>query len=119
MGLTTTHDCWDASYRSFNQFRCDLAEQIGIDLDDYIGYRGNGVKDITTINHNLMPLFNHSDCDGHLTIDECFKIANGIDSVLATFTDSTEQDSLFKEDMIRFRDGCLDAFSKNEIVYFR
>ena len=60
MGLDTTHDCWRGSYSSFNRFRYSLAEQIGINLDDYSGYNEN----------ELMPLFNHSDCDGILTVEE-------------------------------------------------
>ncbi|WP_298067418.1 hypothetical protein [uncultured Acinetobacter sp.] len=118
MGLDTTHNCWNGSYGSFNRFRYSLAAQIGVNLDEYIGYGDNGFKNLTSINHDLMPLFDHSDCDGDLSVEDCKRIANGLNSVLENFNDKIEVDGDFKEKMIQFRDGCLDAFSKNEKVLF-
>ena len=118
MGLETSHDCWNGSYSSFNRFRYSLGHQIGIDLDDYIGYNEKGTKDLSKIDHELMPLFNHSDCDGRLTIKECKSIVKGLNSILENFNDKTQADWGFKENIIQFRDGCLDAISKKQMVKF-
>lgn len=118
MGLNTTHDCWNGPCSSFNQFRYALARQIGIDLNDYTGYNNPAGKDLKTINHDLMPLFDHSDCDGELTVAECQKIVSGLNSILENLNTKLKAPYDFKELIITFRDGCLDAISKNESVEF-
>ena len=117
MGLDISHDCWNGPYSSFNRFRKSLAQQIGIDLNEYIGYGNEGIKDLTSINHDLMPLFNHSDCDGRLSINESKQIAKGLDSILLNLNNEIV-DCDFKESIIKFRNGCLDAISKNETIIF-
>lgn len=118
MGLDTSHNCWHGPYSSFNRFRYSLGHQIGIDLDDYAGYGKTGVKDLTKIEHELMPLFNHSDCDGILTVEESKQIVIGLNKVLENFNDKIEADYNFKENIIEFRDGCLDAIERNEEIDF-
>ena len=118
MGLDTTHNCWHGPYSSFNRFRKSLAEQIGINLDDYYGYGGDGTKELESIEHDLMPLFNHSDCDGELTVEESKLIVSGLNNVLDNFNEDLDSDFNFKEKIIQFRDGCLDAIEKNEIIKF-
>ena len=120
MGLDTSHNCWHGPYSSFNNFRKALASQIDIDLNDYAGYGEKGIKNLESIPHDIMPLLNHSDCDGELSPDECAKIAKGIDSILASFDEAkaVKYPYNFKEKALQFRNGCLDAFSKNETVDF-
>ena len=119
MGLDTTHNAWHGPYSSFNEFRIRLANSIGIDLKEYIGYSFKGTKDEALIDHPLMPLFNHSDCDGELTPDECKQIAEGLDMVLkASKLPSTVDEIWFAEKIVKFRDGCLLAYSKKEILEF-
>ncbi len=118
MGLDTTHNCWHGAYSSFNRFRYSLAIQVGINLDEYDGYDKGGTKNLNDIKHDLMPLFNHSDCDGYLSVEESKRIVNGLNSVLDTFNETIECDFDFKEKIMQFHDGCLDAISKNETVKF-
>lgn len=118
MGLDTSHNCWNGTYLYFNRFRYSLGHQIGIDLDDYAGYGKKGVKCLTKIEHELMPLFNHSDCDGILTVEESKQIVIGLNKVLENFNDKIEADYIFKENIIKFRDGCLEAIERNEEVDF-
>jgi hypothetical protein len=118
MGLDTSHNCWHGPYSSFNRFRYSLGYQIGINLDDYLGYGGKGTKDLKEINHDLMCLFNHSDCEGRLTIKECKSIVRGLNSVLDNFNENLDFDFNFKSKIIQFRDGCLDAISKRQMVKF-
>ena len=117
MGLDTTHNAWHGAYSSFNKFRFWLADRIGINLNEYAGY-GNGTKDLRNINHDLMPLFNHSDCDGILTVDECKQIANGLKKVIdAVVPDNSPFNNY--ERAKQFMDGCLLAVSRNEEIEFR
>jgi len=119
MGLDTTHNCWQGSYGSFNQFRYNLAKQIKINLDDYIEY-GSGIKTLSDLDDDLIPLLNHSDCEGILTPDECKKIVKGLNDILNNFNpDLVNHDTdYFKKQIIRFRDGCKKAIEANENVEF-
>jgi len=118
MGLDTSHNCWHGPYSTFNRFRYSLGYQIGIDLDDYSGYNEKGIKDLSKINHALMPLFNHSDCEGRLTVKESKSIVKGLNEVLENFIENDKYDYDFKELIMIFRDGCLDAISKKQMVKF-
>lgn len=119
MGLNTTHNCWNGPYSSFNRFRYSLGYQIGVDLDDYVGYSKDGTKQLSSIKHDLMSLFNHSDSDGRLTIKECKNIVKGLNDVLENFVENDKYDFDFKDKILQFRDGCLDAISKKQMVHFR
>lgn len=118
MGLGTTHNCWHGAYSSFNRFRHSLASQIGINLDEYIGYGEKGTKELYSIEHGIQPLLNHSDCDGELNNLEALSIAKGLDNILENFDDKIPADFNFKERIVQFRDGCLDAVSKHEKIEF-
>jgi len=118
MGLDTTHNCWHGSYSSFNRFRYTLAKNLGINLDEYIGFHASGTKNLEDIEHDLMPLFNHSDCDGELSVAEQKRIVKGLNDVLDKFNGPSEEAFYMREKIIQFRDGCLDAISKNEAVEF-
>ena len=115
MGLDTTHGCWHGPYSSFNRFRERLAKEAGYDLNEYDGYGGH--KDLTTIDHPLMPLFNHSDCDGILTVEESFSLVKGLNLIIQNTIDHPLDN--FKQQCIEFRDGCLLAIQHNEEVEFR
>ena len=119
MGLDTTHGCWNGAYSSFNKFRHDLANQIGINLDDYAGYGGD--KDLESIEHGIMPLLNHSDCDGSLSVEESKSIAEGLAFILDDLTLSPEEEFNpynLKFKIERFRNGLLEAIENDEIVEF-
>jgi hypothetical protein len=116
MGLTTTHGCWNAPYSSFNEFRERLANEIGISLSDYLGYGKGGSKDLSSIDHKIMPLLNHSDCDGMLTPEECKSIADGLNEILIAMRPDGKQYFIYQ--IVKFRDGCLDAYSRGEEVEF-
>jgi len=60
------------SYSGFNRFRTKLASQIGITLDKMQGFDGENSWDFET--DDIIPLLNHSDYDGELTVKECKKV---------------------------------------------
>lgn len=60
------------SYTTFHQIRKTLAQGIGMNLDEMKGYGGSGKWE--DWNDDLIPLLNHSDCEGQLTWKECQRI---------------------------------------------
>lgn len=125
MGLDTSHDAWHGPYSSFNRFRFWLAEQIGINLHEYKGY-GNfvdslyhetGTKELSTIDHDIMPLLNHSDCDGILTPEECRKVARGLTKIIAIAKEDLKPFSNY-QNAINFRRGCIKTANANQNLEF-
>lgn len=116
MGLDTSHNCWHGPYSSFSRFRKSLGEQIGINLNEYDGFGGE--KSFDTLTHDVRPLLDHSDCDGQLSVKEAKQVADGLTSILKNFNENLKMDMLFKSQIIQFRDGCLDAVRRNEIIDF-
>ena len=72
------------SYGGFNRFRKKLAEKIGINLDDMAGFVEAG-KSWAGIDDGIVPLLNHSDCDGELTPDECKQVAPRLRELVSDF----------------------------------
>lgn len=73
MGIDFTHTSAQWSYTGFGAFRRALALFEGFELDDMKGFGGD--RDWDTVTTDLVPLLNHSDCDGELTPDECRRVA--------------------------------------------
>ncbi len=123
MGLDTTHGAWHGPYSSFNNFRKDIAAQIGINLDycHGFGFRmpHKTTIDLSKINHPITTLLRHSDCDGELSVDECRKTVTGIDQILDSLNkELIENHELFMIDFLQFKRGCLKAIEKNEPLEF-
>lgn len=77
MGIQFSHCDASWSYGGFDRFRHHLAEQIGIDLDKMQGFnhRRIGVIPWDQVNDPIVPLLNHSDCDGTLSAKDCRTVA--------------------------------------------
>lgn len=79
------------SYGGFHAFRERLAAAIGIDLNQMHGFgprRHNAdtpFADIPwdTVQDAIVPLLNHSDCDGELTPEQCRTIAPRLRELVA------------------------------------
>jgi hypothetical protein len=71
-GFTAKTASW--SYSGFNRFRELVASKAGISLDSMVGFGGQMAwEDLA--GEALLPLLNHSDCDGELTPEECKTVA--------------------------------------------
>lgn len=116
MGLDTSHNAWNGPYSSFNRFREKLAKMIGIDLNQMEGFGGSNSWD--KVNDGLVPLLNHSDCDGHLTPEESKMIADRLDELMPQITIDDAGDSDFYQKVLKFRNGCVKAFKKYEVIDF-
>lgn len=79
MGIDFSHGGAHWSYSGFHSARTRLAKEVSVELDDMVGFKRG--KDKTpgrswdTVVGPIKDLLNHSDCDGHLTPDQCRTIA--------------------------------------------
>jgi len=117
MGLDITHDCWHGPYSKFMRFRRSLCLQINIDIDMFSDYGGNG-KSSESLDHDIMPLINHSDCDGRLTVKESRRIIKGLQSILDNFNKDLPMDYDFKDMIIQFKKGLELSVKSRQIVRF-
>jgi len=115
MGLDTSHDAWHGPYSSFNRFRHEIAEAIGVNLDSFEGYGGNVPFD--ELKRGVRWLLDHSDCDGHITPKRCKLIADDLNEIIPLLPDEIEPFCV-RAQAERFRNGCLKAYKKNEKLDF-
>jgi len=113
MGLDTSHNAWHGPYSSFNLWRTLICEKAGLGyLRNYIGFGGEKQWDE---NHPLVPLLNHSDCDGEIKWEDCKGIAVALTEILPKL----EPEDLYNigktEDFIN---GCIDAYKAQENIDF-
>lgn len=120
MGLDTTHGAWHGPYSYFNQFRTQVAELAGFPpLDEMQGFGGlTGPPGTlqwghTPGDHRLIPLLNHSDCDGEISPKDCLMVAQGLDAVLPK-----TQDSWLRTCIANFSRGCWLAHKENVPLRF-
>jgi hypothetical protein len=85
MGVDFSHCDASWAYSGFHRFRARLATSAGFDLSQMEGFDGN--KPWSEIHDDLVPLLNHSDCDGKLSVKECKQVAPRLRALLALWPD--------------------------------
>lgn len=80
MGIDFSHTQAQWSYTGFGAFRRTLALFEGFELDDMDGFGGD--RDWSTVQTDLAPLLNHSDCDGEMSPSECRLVAPRLRQVI-------------------------------------
>lgn len=98
------------SYTGFNDFREIWAQHLGFNLGEMVGFGGE--KEWTT--EPLQCFFNHSDCDGELSVAECREILAQAEKDAPALTDPQSQYSM--PILIRF---LKKAIEKNEPIEFK
>ena len=98
------------SYRGFNDFREKWAEHLGFDLSEMEGFDGD--KKWTT--EPLRRFFNHSDCDGYLSVSDCKKILEQATEDYPKLRNDKQCDYSFPI-LIEF---CKEAIVKNKRIEF-
>jgi len=126
MGVTVSHNCYDGSCGSFNEFRIKLAKLFNINLNEYIEYDTDAVlehrksyrkKSINELkNLDIFPLLNHSDSEGSFSITEIQKIRKILDE--AIYMKNKSIDEYFLDQIIQFKNGCSDALALEEEIIF-
>lgn len=86
------------TYSGFMRFREKLAEMEGIVLGDMAGYGGiyspNGRQiPWDTVQSPIVPLLNHSDCDGELSPEECAQVYPQLAELVEQLEDSYDRDN--------------------------
>ena len=123
MGVDFTHCDARWAYSGFNRFRGRLAAACGAKWDGVMVWFSHEKKPTDAeneaewnkvIDHPIYPLLNHSDCDGHLTPDECVSVAKGIDMIVKNWPPD-DYDRIKAEQL---RDGCLAAAAAKENLEF-
>jgi len=117
MGLDTSHNAWHGPYSSFNLWRTLICKKAGLGyLRNYIGFGGEKQWDE---NHPLIPLLNHSDCDGEIKWKDCKGIADALTEILPKL----ELEDWYIEDWYigktkDFINGCMEAYNAQENIDF-
>ena len=62
------------SYSGFHRFRVELAKSIGMNLNNMKGFENNKIS-WDEFEDDIIPLLNHSDCDGYLSPRICKRVA--------------------------------------------
>jgi len=112
MGIDFSHCTAHWSYSGFHAFRQRLAKKIGITLDGMDGFRGSLSWD--SVKDPIVPLLNHSDCDGELLPADCRKV---IPRLLTLISDwDNDYDRKMAEELIT---GMKKAIKENKPLRFR
>lgn len=112
MGLDFSHTDARWGYSGFNNFRRRLAKEIGMDLDAMEGFGGDIL--FSNFNDDILPLLDHSDCDGELTVNECKKVAPRLRELVSDW----EEDDYDKQKAISLAEGMELAASQGETLEF-
>jgi hypothetical protein len=111
MGIDFSHCNAQWSYGGFHSFRTRLASEIGMDLRSMEGFGGD--KKFSDFKDDIIPLLNHSDCDGELSPEECKKVAPRLRELVKDWPDGYD-----KRRALELAEGMELAVSKNEHLQF-
>lgn len=112
MGLDFSHTDVRWGYTGFNFFRKKLANAIGMDLDRMQGFGGD--IPFSTFNDDIVPLLDHSDCEGELTIEECKRVAPRLRELVSSWSD----EDIDKQKALELAEGMDHAVECNEPLEF-
>jgi len=110
MGLDFSEGDAHWSYSGFMRFRRHLAKEIGIHLDAMEGF-GFDESPRTLIKWDrvhdpIVPLLDHSDCDGDLSVEECRTIAPRLRELVQGWSDDPDlRESFDKQQALKLADA--------------
>lgn len=88
MGLDFNYSDAHWAYSGFNGFRAKLAKHIGIDWEKLFDTKD--FSPLLNCKDPIIPLLNHSDCDGSMTPSVCGKVAKRLREIVKTWDDSID-----------------------------
>lgn len=113
MGLDFSHGNAHWAYSGFNRFRSRLAAQLGVNWEGLFKDRQR-MEQFVQRTDPIMPLLNHSDCDGSLTAEECVQVAAALRAMVKDWPDSDWD----KGKALELADGMEEAVKKGEEFIF-
>ena len=115
MGIRFSPGGANWSYLGFHNFRTRLAGEAGIKLDQMDGFAsGEPFVSWNTIDDDIRPLLNHSDCEGELTPEGCAKVAPRLRELVSNWPD----DDYDKINALRLAEGMDEAVKSGENLEF-
>ncbi|WP_100487859.1 hypothetical protein [Sporolactobacillus pectinivorans] len=111
MGINFSHCDAHWCYGLFHEFRVKLAREIGMDLNKMEGFGGN--MSFSDFNDDILPLLNHSDCEGELSAEECRHVAPRLREIIASWN---EEDYL--QEALSLAEGMELAARKSQSLIF-
>ena len=111
MGLDFNPGTASWSYTGFNAFRERLAKEINMNLRSMKGFGGN-IK-FSKFNDPIIPLLDHSDCDGHLTVKECEQVAPRLIELVKDWPDDYD-----RQEAIKLANDMLFCVKKKQKLIF-
>lgn len=93
------------SYSGFNSFRERLAEAINVPLRSMVGFGGDQEWDA---DDPIVPLLNHSDCDGELSPDDCGRVSPRLRELIAAWAPD-DYDRVQGEKLATMMAECAEA----------
>lgn len=112
MGIDFSHCNASWAYSGFMRFRKRVAKSVGFDLDSMEGFGGK-TKWSSLKPDPIHALLNHSDCDGHLTVTECKKVAPRLKEILSSWDDDYD-----KQMGLELASGMLNAAAEKKPLRF-
>ena len=98
MGLDTSHDAWEGSYSTFNEWRNLVARAAGFPpLKEMVGFGGERLWETTSGDKRLIPLLHHSDCDGDIPPEDCAAIADALEELLPRMPKYEDEGEFFHD----------------------
>lgn len=113
MGLRFSHGDAQWSYHGFGNFRKRLANEIGIDLMRMDGFMDNGIPWDKIIDP-IVPLLNHSDCEGYLSAEECASVAPRLRELVSAWDEDHD-----KNRALDLANGMDEAAREKESLLFK
>ncbi|MCO7175469.1 hypothetical protein ACFP7A_06370 [Sporolactobacillus kofuensis] len=111
IGLNFSHCDAYWTYGLFHVFRRMLAAEIGMDLNQMAGF--SGTIPFSDFNDQILPLLDHSDCDGSLSVEECRRVAPRLYELTAHWPEVN-----FKQEIRSLIGGMERAERENQPLYF-
>ena len=112
MGIDFSHGGAHWSYGGFHEFRRRLAGEIDLVLDEMKGFGGS--RQWATVDDAIVPLLDHSDCDGELTPETCELMAPRLRELVKNWP----EDDFHRSQALELADGMDLAAGLDEPLEF-
>lgn len=89
MGVNFSYCMAHWTYSFFHDFRVKLANEVGIDLNQMEGFGGDHL--FSNYQDAIIPLLQHSDCQGELSAEECSRVAPRLREIVASWNGDPDQ----------------------------
>ena len=89
MGVNFSYCNAHWTYNLFHEFRVKLAHEVGIDLNQMEGFGGD--RSFSNYKDAIIPLLEHSDCEGELTVEDCARIAPRLRQLVCSWNGDPDQ----------------------------